>query len=116
VRKVSHRHLAFDVDVYEEWPLVVDAEGEYTVLVRRAEGSAEEGAVGGRGDGGEDEAVERGEHGELELEGVTRQDGERDAVGVSVFGKFDGEGLRREINQVCRVLEVERLTTSFLMR
>jgi len=50
--------------------------------------------------------VERGKHGELELEGVAGQDRERAAVGVSVFGKFDGEGLRREINQIGKFQEV----------
>lgn len=116
MRKVSHCHLAFDVDVGKERPLVVDAEGKDAMLVRRAEGSAEKGAVGGGGDGGEVETVEWGEHGELELEGVVGQDRERDAVGVSVFGKFDGEGLRQEINRFCRIQEFQGLTTSFLMR
>lgn len=97
MRKMSHCHLAFDVDVGKERPLVVDAEGKDAMLVRRAEGGAEKGAVGGGGDGGEVEAVEWGEHGELELEGVVGQDGERDAVGVCVFGEFDCEGLKREV-------------------
>ncbi len=103
---MSHRHLTLHIDAGEEWPLVVDAEGKDAMLVRRAEGGAEEGAVGGGGDGGEVETVEWGEHGELELEGVARQDGERNAVGVSVFGKFDGEGLRQEFNQIGKFQEV----------
>lgn len=46
------------------------------------------------------------EHGELELEDIARLDGERDAVGVSVFGEFDGEGLRWDVNEVYRVQEL----------
>lgn len=99
---MSYGYLALHVDAGEERPLVVDAKGKNAMLVRRSESSAEEGAVGGGGDGREVEAVEWGEHGELKLEGVAGQDGERDAVGVSIFGKFDGEGLKQKINYVCR--------------
>lgn len=106
MRKMSHRHLTLNIDAGEEWPLVVDAERKNAMLVWRAEGGAEESAVGGGGDRGEGEAVEWGKHGELELEGVGGQDRERAAVGVSVFGKFDGEGLRREINQMGKFQEV----------
>ncbi len=101
--KMPHCHFTLDVDVGEEWPLVIDAEGKYAMLVWCAEGSTEKGAVGGGRDGGEVEAVERGKHGELELEGVAGQDGERNAVGVGVFGEFDGEGLKRNIDQNGRV-------------
>lgn len=90
---MAQRDFALDVDVGQEWPLVVDAEGEDAVLVGRAEGGAEEGAVGGGGDGGEGQAMEGGEHGEFELEGVGGWGGERDIVGLGVFGEFDCEGL-----------------------
>lgn len=43
---MSHRHLTFDIDVGEERPFVINAEGKDAVLVWRAEGGAEEGAVG----------------------------------------------------------------------
>ena len=46
-----------DVNVREERPLVIDAEGENAVLVWQFEGGAEDGAVGGCGNGLEVEAV-----------------------------------------------------------
>ena len=67
-------HFALDVDVGEEWSLVVDAEGENAVLIGGAEGGAEDGAVGGVGDWLKIEAFEGGEHREFELDGVGRVD------------------------------------------
>ena len=36
-----------DFDIGEEWPLIVDSEREYTVLIRCRERSAVDGAVSG---------------------------------------------------------------------
>ena len=65
--KVADCDLALDFNIREERPFVVDFERKYAVLVRGLEGGAEDGAVGGFGDGFKVETVEGGEHAEFKL-------------------------------------------------
>jgi hypothetical protein len=74
-------------------PLIVDLESENAVLVGEAEGRWESSAIGGVRDGMEGEALEWGQHGEFELEGVGRGKLERPPGVVRVFREGDGEGL-----------------------
>lgn len=46
MRKMANCYFPLDVDVGHERPLIVDAEGEDTVLIWQFEGGAENGAVG----------------------------------------------------------------------
>jgi hypothetical protein len=93
VGKVADSDLALLVDVGEERTAVVDAEVEDAVLVGRLEGDAENGGVCGLRDGGEVEALEGGEHAELELDVVGGGGDEGLEVIVGVFGDFDLEVL-----------------------
>ena len=77
MREMADRYLSLDVDARPERPLVVDPERVDAVLVRYAEGCAEEGAVGSCGDGLEVQTLEGREHGELELERIVRRNHQR---------------------------------------
>lgn len=79
------------LDVGEEWSLVVDEEVEDTVLVRQGEG----GGVGVRfrSRRGEVEAMERREHGDLELEVVGLREAVRAPAVPDVFGEGNSIGL-----------------------
>lgn len=79
-------YFPLDVDVRHEGPLVVDAEGENTVLIWQLEGDAENGAVDCFGDWLEVQAVEGGEHGEFELESIRGGYFQRHEVVVRIFG------------------------------
>ena len=94
MREVAHGDLALFLHGGEEGPLVVDLEGEDAVLVGRAEGGAEDGAVGRRGCWVQRDAEEGGEHAEFELQGVVGGESEGRPVVVGVGGDFDRVGLR----------------------
>ena len=83
-----------------ERPLVVDLEGEYAMLVGKAEGCRESGAVRSVCDCGEGKALERREHGEFELEGIGRWELEGPPRVVRVFRKGDGVGLIQFSNDI----------------
>lgn len=51
--------FSFHLHIGEEWPLVIDFEGEDTMLIGSLEGGAEDRAIGCLRDGLEVEAVER---------------------------------------------------------
>lgn len=93
VRKVAHGDLVLLLDVGEERPLVVDAEGEDAVLVRRHELSAEHGA-GLRAAGGlKSQAVEGREHEEFQLELILAGDFKGNPLVVGVLGHLNVEDL-----------------------
>lgn len=98
VCEMANCDFALDVDVGQEGPLVIDAEGKYAVLVGGAEGGAEKGAVGCGSDGGKVETVEGREHGEFELEGVFGGNSQGGIMILRVLGKFNGESLSRIVS------------------
>lgn len=81
------------LNVGEEGALVVDLEVEDAVLVGEGEGCVEDGGRLGCGGGVEVEAVEGGEHGELELEGVLLGEGEGNPLVPDILGDGDAVGL-----------------------
>lgn len=81
------------LEVVEEGALVVDLEVEDAVLVGQHEGDGEGGRVAGGGLGLEAQAVEGGQHAELELELVVGGDGEGRPLVPGVLGDGDGVGL-----------------------
>ena len=100
MREMPHGHLLLDLDVGQPWTLVVHFEREDAVLVGGRKGGAVGGGVlgdgveggGGREDGREAEAVEGGEHGELELQVVAGWEVEAGVVRAVPEGDGDGEG------------------------
>lgn len=100
VGDVTDADGALLVDGGEEGPLVVDEEVEDAVLVGQREGSAVDGGVLGRGDGGEVKTMEGGQHAELELEGVGVGEGEWVPGIPGVFRQGDAVGLagKKEIS------------------
>ena len=117
MREMTNCDFAFDVDVGKEGALVVDAERENAVLIWSTKSGAEECAVWGNGDRLESEAVKRGEHGELKLEGVAGGEDEGYVVVVGVFGELNGECLCKDyVRRDSGDPRVKKLTTSFLMR
>ena len=68
VGEVADGDLPLLVDVGDEGAAVVDAEVEDAVLVGGLEGDAEDGGVGGCGDGRQVEAVEGRQHAEFQLD------------------------------------------------
>jgi hypothetical protein len=60
--KVANGNLVFLVHISEEGPFVVDAEGEYAVLIGEGKGGAINGTVRGSSGGFKRETVERREH------------------------------------------------------
>lgn len=91
--EVADGHLVLFLDVGEEGALVVDPEGEDTVLVRDGKLRAVDGAVLGAGGGLQLQAVEGGEHGELELQGIVGGHLEGDVPVVTVLGDLNAENL-----------------------
>lgn len=92
---VSDRHSVLLLDVGEEGALVIDLEVEDAVLIGKFE---RDGVSRGFGGGvglveGQRQAVEGGEHGELELEDVVGGEGEGGPLVVGVFREGDGVGL-----------------------
>lgn len=83
------------LDVGEEGALVVDLEVEDAVLVRQDEGGGVSGGVGGAGLGGKRDAVEGGEHAELELEVIAAGKCEGGPLVPGVLRDRDGVGLLR---------------------
>ena len=81
------------IDIREEGSLVVDAEVEDAMLVGRDERRAVDRGISGSVDRLEIEAVEGGEHGEFELEGVGVGQGEWVPAIPRVFGQGDAVGL-----------------------
>jgi hypothetical protein len=92
VSKVSYGNGVLLLDVREEWSFVVDLEIEDTVLIWELEACG----VDCRGLGGSSdlqrETVERGQHGELQLDNITSGRSERLPVIPAVL---------RELNIVC---------------
>lgn len=93
VGNVSDADSGLLLNVGEEGALVVDLEVEDAVLVGEGEGCVEDG--GGLGCGGriEIEAVEGGEHGEFELEGVLVGKCEGNPLVPDVLGDGDAVAL-----------------------
>ena len=73
--EVTNCDFSLDLDICEKGPLIVDFKGKYAMLIRCPEGSTEDGAVEGFGNGLKVEAMEWGEHAEFELESIIREDG-----------------------------------------
>lgn len=94
VRKVAVGDLMLLLDGGEEWTLVVDAEGEDTVLIRGHELSGEHSAGIGAVGGLEGQAVEGREHGELELERVASGNFEGNPLVIDVLGNLNGVDLQ----------------------
>ena len=90
---VADSYLVLLLDIGEEGTLVVDTEGEDTVLVGDGELGAVDGAVFRLGGRLEVEAMEGGQHGELELKGVILGDLERHILVIAVLGDFNAEDL-----------------------
>lgn len=90
---VADSHLVLFLDVGEEGTLVVNTEGEDTVLVRNDELSAVDSTVFCLSGRLEVKAMEGGQHGELELEGVILGDLERNILVVAVLGNLNAEDL-----------------------
>ena len=91
--KVAKGNFVLFVDVGEERTLVVDMEGEDTMLIRQSERGAVDCAVVGARRGCECKAVVRGKHGEFELNGVGRLNLKWGIVVVRVLGQLNAEGL-----------------------
>lgn len=85
--------LVLFFDVAEEWTIVVDAEGEDTVLIGDGELGAVDSAVLCSLCGLQVQAVEGGEHGEFELEGIQGGHLEGDVMILVIFGNFNVEDL-----------------------
>lgn len=108
-----NRHLLLDVG--QEGPLVVDEKVENAVLVGQGEGGGVGGIVGGGVGRREVEAVEGGEHGELELESIGRRGGVGGPGVPGVLGERDGVGLAVVSLVWCNgELKRRLLTTLFL--
>lgn len=92
---VADRYCVLLLDVCEKRPAVVDLEVEDAVLIRQLEGNSVGGRIGRRVRRvrAEADAVERGQHAELELEVVAGGDGEGGPLVPGVFGQGDGVGL-----------------------
>lgn len=93
VRKVADGDLVLLLNGGEEGPLVVDTEGEDTVLIRGHELSTEHSAGISAGRGLESQAVERREHGELELELVSARNLKGNPLVVDILGDFNAVNL-----------------------
>jgi hypothetical protein len=89
VSKVADSDLVLLLDVGEERTLVVDAEREDTVLIGGHKLGAEHGARFGSAGRLEGQAVERREHGELELELVFAGNLEGNPLVEDVLGDFN---------------------------
>lgn len=94
VGEVAVSHLVLLLDGGEEGTLVVDAEGEDTVLIGSHELRAEHSAGIGTAGGLEVQAVERREHGELELESVAGGNFEGNPLVVDVLGNLNAVDLQ----------------------
>lgn len=90
VGHVADADGALLLDVGEERALVVDHKVEDAVLVRRHELRAVGGGVVRLVDGGEVQAVEGRQHGELELQLILFGEGERHPLVPVVLGQRDG--------------------------
>ena len=90
---MADSHLVLLLNVGEEGTLVVDTEGEDTVLVGDGELSAVDGAVFRLGGRLEVKTMEGGQHGELELKGIILGNLERQILVVAVLGNLNAEDL-----------------------
>jgi hypothetical protein len=93
VSKVADSDFVLFVDVGKEGTLVVDTEGEDTVLVGKSERCAVDCAVLCAGSGCECKTVIRREHCEFELNGVGSFNLERYIVVIGILGQLNAEGL-----------------------
>ena len=116
VREVADGDFVPFVDVGEERTLVVDVEGEDPVLVRKSERGAVDCAVLGAGSRLERKTVVRGEHGELNLDGVVWFNLEWNIVAAGVLGQFNVVGLVTILARKHHIVGGPSLehTTSFL--
>lgn len=117
VREMPDGNGALLVDVSEERALVVDTEVEDAVLIGKDEACAVDGRRLRRRLGGEVEAMEGGQHGELELHNVVLRGGER-GPGVPVVLR-EGNGVVLPNVSHRHLLPRGKpglLTTSFLTR
>ena len=99
VRHVADRDRVLLLDVGEERPLVVHLEVEDAVLVGELERRDKDGSVGRglRDVVRQRQAVERRQHGELELQLVVGGDGERLPCGPGPLRDGDGVGLKKRV-------------------
>ena len=95
--EVAVSHLVLLLDVGEEGTLVVDAEGEDTVLIGGHELGAEHSAGIGTAGGLEVQAVERREHGELELESIAGGNFEGNPLVVDILRNLNAVDLQIKV-------------------
>lgn len=88
--EVADSNLVLLFDGGEEWPLVVDAEGEDTVLIGGHELGTKNSAGVGAADGLKTQTVEGREHGELKLELVVAGDFKWNPLVVDILGDLNG--------------------------
>lgn len=102
VRVMADGNFVLLLDVGEEGTLVVDTEGEDSMLVRNGEACAVHSA-GFRSEGRlESEAVERREHGEFELQSILAGNLEGNVSVVNVLGDLDAKDLQKIHHQYCQ--------------
>lgn len=120
MRKVADADGVLLLDIGEVGALVVDLEVEDSMLVGKSKGNAVDGSIFSGAGKSEVEAVEGGEHGELELEDIVFRKGEGHPLVPAVLGQGDGIRLDNNKRQPrCDTLHQDficKLTTSFLIR
>ena len=94
---VSHTDSVLFLQVGEEGTLVIDLEVEDAMLVRKGKAGGIYGRVLLDERSLEIDAVERGKHGEFQLQGVGGGEGERLPFGPYVFRNGDAVGLKENI-------------------
>lgn len=100
---VADGHLVLLFDVGEKGTLVINAEGEDSVLVGNHEACAVDSAGFCPLDGLEVETVKGREHGEFELQGIFRGHFEGDVFVMNVFGDLNVEDLEScQHDQPCK--------------
>lgn len=90
MRKVANADGVLLLDIGEVRALVVDLEVEDSMLVGKSKGNAVDGSILSGASESEVEAVEGGEHGELELEDIVFRKGKGNPLVPAVLGQRDG--------------------------
>ena len=113
---MSHRHFSFYIHVGKEWSLIVHPERKDAMLIRKLEGTAEDGAISCLRDGLQIKTMIRREHGKFKLQSVRGIHLEWTEMVVNIFRDLDIERLGQSLSAPVGAAWRSALTTSFLTR